>query len=156
MSSPHRPTFVKLVKHRGWTRGAELGVQKGILFSLLLTSCHDLNLLGVDLGVDPIRRERCEGIAAQFSDRATFLVSSTHDAAQLVGNGSLDFVFIDADHSYEAVKDDIACWKSKVRRGGWLGGHDYNQKFPGVVRAVDEAFGFGVKRWDGSIWGVWA
>ena len=38
---------------------------------------------------------------------------------------SLDFVFIDAHHTYESVKEDIDCWYSKVKIGGILAGHDY-------------------------------
>jgi hypothetical protein len=48
-------------------------------------------------------------------------------------------VFIDADHSYEAVKQEIA-WARKLDIM-IISGHDYNQTHPGVIRAVDEAFG---------------
>lgn len=51
---------------------------------------------------------------------------------------SLDFVFIDAGHSYKEVKEDIEAWLPKVKYGGWLAGHDYNSvSFPGVKKAVD-------------------
>ena len=54
---------------------------------------------------------------------------------------TLDFVFIDADHTYEAVKADIAAWRQKIRPEGWVTGHDYDPlRFPGVVRAVEESF----------------
>jgi cephalosporin hydroxylase len=64
------------------------------------------------------------------------------EAAALYEDGSLDFVFIDADHSYESVKADIAAWAPKVRPGGYLAGHDFNAATPngGVERAVYEAF----------------
>lgn len=53
-----------------------------------------------------------------------------------------DLVFLDADHSYEAVRDDIWAWALHVKPGGILCGHDYGVKaFPGVKRAVDEIFG---------------
>ena len=57
---------------------------------------------------------------------------------------SLDFVFIDADHSYEGCKTDIVAWLTKVKPGGWIGGHDYGHRLErsgkwGVKRAVDEA-----------------
>lgn len=64
------------------------------------------------------------------------------DAANQVEDGSLDFVFIDADHSYEGCRADIEAWLPKVKHGGLLGGHDYaNKAYPGfgVSRAVDEA-----------------
>jgi hypothetical protein len=47
-------------------------------------------------------------------------------------------VFLDAGHSYEDVKQDIALWGPHVARGGILCGHDYTDDFPGVRRAVDE------------------
>lgn len=64
---------------------------------------------------------------------------STDDAAALVPDGSLDFVFIDADHSEESVKRDIANWAPKVRKGGLLSGHDIDQAQ--VQRAVIASIG---------------
>lgn len=51
-----------------------------------------------------------------------------------------DVVFIDALHDYESVKQDIALWWPLVREGGYLAGHDYQHRFPGVMRAVAEHF----------------
>jgi predicted O-methyltransferase YrrM len=65
---------------------------------------------------------------------------TTNEAVHLFKDESLDGVFIDADHSYEAVKKDIADWIPKIRRGGILAGHDYIQTFGGVVQAVNESF----------------
>jgi SAM-dependent methyltransferase len=59
------------------------------------------------------------------------------------GSGILDcadIVFIDALHDYEHVKQDIALWWPKVRVGGILSLHDFNHKWPGVERAIAEAF----------------
>lgn len=64
---------------------------------------------------------------------------TTNEAAHLFEDKSLDGVFIDADHSYEAVKKDIADWMPKMRKGGILAGHDYIPTFEGVVRAVNES-----------------
>lgn len=154
--SPHRDVIVRMALTHRWKTGAELGVDKGILFHMLLSCCPELSLLGVDLGLRSDRRAKCEGIATKYADRAKFLVASTHEAAGMVPDGAFDFVFIDADHSETAVTEDITDWTPKVKKGGWLGGHDYNNKFPGVVAAVDRAFGSRVQRHAvGSIWGVW-
>jgi predicted O-methyltransferase YrrM len=53
---------------------------------------------------------------------------------------SLDVVFIDLTHTYESVKQDIELWLPKVKKGGLLAGHDYENDWPGVVMAVDEKF----------------
>lgn len=154
--SPHRAVFVEFVRRQRWTRGAELGVDKGILFRQLLDGVPDLHLTGVDVFPLPDRKARVYEIAASCPDRCRVICATTHDASAAIHDGSLDFVFIDADHSYAAVKDDITCWAPKVRAGGWLGGHDYHpRKFPGVVTAVDEAFGRTAHHLDGTIWGVW-
>lgn len=60
--------------------------------------------------------------------------------ADKFGDRSVDFCFIDAGHDYESVKRDIAAWLPKIRVGGILAGHDYIPDYPGVMRAVDEAF----------------
>ena len=56
------------------------------------------------------------------------------EAAKQFEDESLDFVFIDALHTYEAVCDDIDAWLPKVKKGGYIGGHDYNH--PPVRKAV--------------------
>jgi len=48
-----------------------------------------------------------------------------------------DMVFIDADHTYKAVKEDITLWKPLIRKGGILSGHDYGS-YSEVAEAVDE------------------
>ena len=51
---------------------------------------------------------------------------------------SLDVVFIDLNHSYESVKEDISLWLPKVKKGGYLAGDDYHENWPGVIQAVNE------------------
>jgi len=66
----------------------------------------------------------------------------------------LGCVFIDGNHSYESVKQDLAAWVPLVSPGGVVCGHDYSrQHFPGVVKAVDERFG-GRVQVRGSFWWV--
>jgi Methyltransferase domain len=72
-------------------------------------------------------------------------------AATMYDAASLDFVFLDADHSYEGVSADIAAWTPKVKRGGIIAGHDFCHYFPGVIRAVLERFPQ-VNVWRGTEW----
>ena len=62
------------------------------------------------------------------------------EAAEQFEDGSLDVVFIDAEHTYNALKADIAAWAPKVKKGGYLAGHDYHPHWQGVVDAVNESF----------------
>lgn len=76
-------------------------------------------------------------------ERARIVRKDSLSAAAAVPDQSLDFVFIDADHSYEGCAADIDAWLPKIKPGGFLSGHDYeNTAFPqfGVKRAVDERF----------------
>ncbi|WP_420422142.1 class I SAM-dependent methyltransferase [Simkania sp.] len=73
----------------------------------------------------------------QNNPQVSILQKTSHEALDLVPS-DLDLVFIDGDHSYEAVKHDILNWKKKVRPGGILAGHDYSSDFPSVVQAVHD------------------
>jgi len=73
----------------------------------------------------------------QFSGRFTLLKKSSRDAAEEL-DVSLDFIFIDADHSYKHVLEDLHLWVPKVKPGGLIMGHDWRGKFPGVITAVIE------------------
>lgn len=76
------------------------------------------------------------------------------NAAKMYRDGSLNLVFIDADHRAPAPALDIAAWTPKVKPGGILAGHDYDVPlWPDVKRAVDEAFGSRVER-RGTSWMV--
>lgn len=57
-------------------------------------------------------------------------------AARLFRDETFDLVYIDADHGYESVRDDIVAWWPKIKPTGILSGHDY--MLPGVMQAVDE------------------
>lgn len=49
----------------------------------------------------------------------------------------VDFVYIDGNHGYPYVLADLIMWSSRVRKGGWICGHDYKSSFVGVQMAVD-------------------
>lgn len=66
--------------------------------------------------------------AAHFGSRSVIWKGRTADAAALVEDGSLAFVFVDGDHSQEGVSADILHWRSKIKAGGRLIGHDWNMQ----------------------------
>lgn len=54
-------------------------------------------------------------------------------------DGCLDLVYIDGLHTYGGVKNDIKMWFPKIKKGGFIAGHDYGSRHhPGVKEAVDE------------------
>lgn len=142
----HRDLIETLALEKGWKRGVELGLGHGNLFRRLVL--HGIDMVGVDLGRRPERKAEVEAIGGRV------LWMSTAEAARHVADGWADFVFIDAAHSYQAVKGDIEAWRPKVREGGWFGGHDYHSAHAGVIRAVDEAFGAMVEVLPFWVWTV--
>lgn len=72
------------------------------------------------------------------------------EAARMIPDGGLDFVFIDSLHYYEDLCEDIETWKPKLCAGGILAGDDCYRRFPGVKKALDEKLpGY---RLAGKIW----
>lgn len=67
------------------------------------------------------------------------LKGSSHELHGLFQDNSLDFVFIDGNHSYPAVRADIRNWWRKLKPGGWMAGDDLIHG--GVRYAVEEFFG---------------
>lgn len=55
-------------------------------------------------------------------------------ASLLYDDNSLDFVFIDADHTPEGIRGDLRCWYPKVKSGGVIAGHDYD--YPAITEAL--------------------
>lgn len=166
----HARTLVKLLlDHPEWKVGAEIGVAQGRTTLLVLDECPHLTLL---LAVEPFQyiedsiksglyqdfdfahNRRCvEAVKAKHPQRMTIIDKTSVEAAAGVIDGNLDFVFIDANHQYAEVVDDLTAWVPKVRAGGGILGHDYSGRWPGVVRAVDERFGRdNVQVYSDSIW----
>jgi predicted O-methyltransferase YrrM len=65
----------------------------------------------------------------------------SHEASLDFEDSSCDVVFIDMEHTYHAVKQDIQCWLPKVKAGGYIAGHDYALYALGLMQAVQESFG---------------
>jgi len=132
-----------------YLRGAEIGVLHGDTSHMLLAEIPELTLFSVDPYLastdyvdaynqtDLDRAEHnCRTRLARFGQRSVFMRETSLEAACKVEDESLDFVFIDANHAYEFVRDDLHAWYPKVRQGGLVAGHDYS--WEGTKLAVDE------------------
>jgi hypothetical protein len=67
------------------------------------------------------------------------MVMTSRDAIAHWDGRPIDLLWVDGDHSYEAAKFDLEAWGKFVRKGGTIAAHDYTKRFPGVIRAWDEA-----------------
>jgi predicted O-methyltransferase YrrM len=74
--------------------------------------------------------------AAGVRDLIEIVEGDSAASAVKFQDGCCDFVFIDAEHTYDAVKADIQAWLPKVRPGGLIAGHDFD--WAGVRQAVQE------------------
>ena len=62
------------------------------------------------------------------------------EAKYEIENDFYDFVYIDGLHTYEQVKKDISNYLPKIKKGGFIGGHDYHSNHQGVMDAINENF----------------
>ena len=122
----------------GLKNGAEIGVARGTFTRHLFDHVPELQMIGVDPW------ERLEGGEEAIADHKlrgqawVKMKMKSEEAAPQIADESLDFVYIDGDHSFDAVMLDLIMWSRKVRKGGLVGGHDYYRfQNAGVVPAVD-------------------
>lgn len=127
----------------------EIGSFSGVSSELFAIHCKKLYC--VDLW-DPyweIKHDSVMGTAENRFDEMssrypniTKIKKSSEEASKDFDDHSLDLVYIDAAHDYESVKNDIFHWMKKVKKGGYIAGHDYRyDRNIGVYQAVNEIFG---------------
>ena len=132
-----RSEFGKLFEHHKLTgKGVEVGVKEG-WNALQILQDFTGHLYLVDIWENTDDFDHCKELLKDYSDRVTYIRTNSIEASELFRDNDLDFVYIDADHSYQAVKADFKAYYPKVRPGGIISGHDYSLKFPGVKHFVD-------------------
>ena len=129
-------TLIPLLGELGYKVGAEIGVQRGVYSKAILKDNPDIKLYCIDAWetytpykgavdqklMDFWYRDTKRRLSA-FN--AEIIKDWSMNAVKKFADESLDFVFIDANHSYDYVKEDISEWSKKVRKGGIVAGHDY-------------------------------
>ena len=148
-----RRRLVQYFAEAGYVKGAEIGVDRGRFSEYMLTCNPELHLLCVDPWRWKLRGEsRYQSTVrrmAAFGERVTIIRQDSFDAVREVPDESLDFVYIDGDHTFDYVMTDLIWWANKVRLGGVVSGHDYYRfRAGGVVPAVDAyTREHGISRW---------
>jgi glycosyltransferase involved in cell wall biosynthesis len=146
-----RNDLAALFAELGFKKGAEIGVESGLYSEVLCKANPDLHLYLVDAWKayrayrDHVTQEKIDGFHQATLDRmkdfnVTLIRKFSLDALSDIPDGSLDFVYIDANHRYEFVKQDIEGWAKKVRPGGIVSGHDFiRRKHPREINGVVDA-----------------
>lgn len=117
----------------------EIGSFVGISTEVFLLHCQ--RVVAVDCWSAGDIKQEFDRRVAPYS-HLTVLWGSSPDILGKLKPRSFDLCYIDADHSYEAVKEDIRACKELVRLGGYIGGHDYDwHDTPGVKPAVHDVLG---------------
>lgn len=121
----------------------------------------DANRDGIVYSVDYITRPEFSANCSDLIERGRVVPIECDSRAGLpavLRGVSVDMLWIDGDHRYEAVASDIRNFAPLVRKGGLICGHDYCVWHPEVVQAVDDAYGARVETIDihRSIWWVTA
>jgi predicted O-methyltransferase YrrM len=75
---------------------------------------------------------------AEFGDRVMLMKMTSDEAFKLLP-GPYDFIWIDGDHSEDQVRKDVQKWKTKIKPGGIIGGHDYQISY--IAQIVKEELG---------------
>lgn len=152
-----------ILKDRSHAIGAEIGVFQGdtslkllsILKDLKFIFCVDVweqnqdfldaspNKVGRIVNADwsTIRKKFAKNVINAYPFKVCAMKMTSEEASRLIANESLDWVFIDANHSFRHVKNDIDFWSPKVKKGGIISGDDFVDKpLYGVKEAVKISF----------------
>ena len=149
MQLKSRYHLAKLFAKEGFKIGAEVGVAGGRFSKALFDVIPDLDLFLIDTwqrykgnprGGKQEQHDRNWELAHERlkGKKAHFMKGFSMDRVKEFNDEILDFVYIDAHHSFDYVMQDIIEWGKKVRKGGIISGHDYYSfRWAGVVEAVD-------------------
>ncbi len=148
-----RIELLKLLPKNGIV--AEIGVWRGEFSSKILEHCNpkhlylidgwahqnpDLYNSGFNLN-DEVLEKEYQAVVLKFKNdpRVTIVRAFSPEAVELFENNFFDWVYLDGNHNYHAIKQDLYTWYEKVKVGGLIVGDDYNNTVSSqVVPAVNE------------------
>jgi SAM-dependent methyltransferase len=149
--------LASLIEANNFGTFVEVGCKEGRLTGALLKQFPALKVVAIDpwrpfpdrsgegaetyedWDFGKIEREFWQNVEGHMG-RLEMLRSTSLEAAAKLADQKFDLVFLDAGHDHQSVLEDIDAWWPLVRDGGFLCGHDYQHKFPGVMRAVAARF----------------
>lgn len=129
---------IELIEHfakLGFLVGAEIGVLQGTFSRFICQTIPGVKLYSIDSWGIGDRSEKMRNYHIRMYEVAkrrlascntTLIKEPSAKAVEAFENNSLDFVYIDANHSASSVLEDVTLWTDKVRQGGIVSGHDYD------------------------------
>jgi predicted O-methyltransferase YrrM len=147
-----RDRFIRLLAELEFNHGVEVGVAEGNFSEYMLNTIPDLHLIGVDpwtrysedscsmlVGKDDAEKRYREAKERYNRYSNAYICRETSmEAVRDFEEESLDFVYIDGNHEFDYVMQDLIEWSKRVRIGGIIAGHDYYRfRRAGVIDAVD-------------------
>jgi len=158
-----REGLAKYFAEQGFKIGAEVGVERGYYSKSLLDANPGLKLYCVDAWKaykgyrDHTNQAKLERyyhetleLLEPYGLNVKVLRGWSLDMAEQIPDGSLDFAYLDANHDFRHLIDDVDTWSKKVRKGGIVAGHDYNRHRRSIecqVKPAIDAWGhaYGIK-----------
>lgn len=152
-----------MIKEHGFTYGAEIGSGNGMNPMELLKRNPGIHLTIVayypnwknEPCTQPKSRELFRRRMRPYRKRVEILWATSHEAAKQVEDESLDWIFIDANHTFPYVVEDVNDWVPKVRPGGLIAGHDFSLHLAEVEQAVRHCFGTNFETGPNRVWWTW-
>lgn len=105
--------------------GVEVGVNVGWFSALVRSRWNGRKLYCVDIWEIPGMMEAAQRTIGACGRPFELIKDTSVNAATRFADESLDWAFLDADHSYPSLNQDLPAWYPKVKPGGVLCGHDY-------------------------------
>ena len=135
------PLWAEFLRSTNAGSVAEIGVYRGAFAAKILAECDSIQKYYM---IDPWRHlddwnkpantdddefqrfmEESEAVTAFASQRRVMLRGTTTEVIDRIPDGSLDFAYVDGDHTLRGVTIDLTQVWPKVRDGGWIGGDDF-------------------------------
>lgn len=137
---------------------AEIGVQEGSFSGFIVRHTNPQKLFLIDCwehqdpqvfddpdaNVEQAKQDKLyKDVQNKFAQNPNVVVLKKYskDAADMFQDEYFDWVYIDSNHAYWAIKEDLALWWPKVKKGGFICGHDYiyfERHGFGVTKALNE------------------
>lgn len=142
-----RDKLPEALKEMGFKVGAEIGVYRGAFTKLFCEK--GLKMYAIDPWMAYLGAGRSENkkdkqdVNFEYAKKqlspspdCTLIRKTSMQALEDFKDGSLDFVYIDGDHRFRYIAEDLSGWYAKVRSGGVISGHDYFCTSPKATNVI--------------------